>query len=53
MGRCRFVDELHRLRKSSSESIDNIEKFDSFKKYMHVTRTVEDDLKGVLRKTNE
>lgn len=47
---CDFVVELNRLRKSSSESIDNISKFDSFKEYMHVERTVERDLKDILRK---
>ena len=53
MGSCKFIKELHRLRKSSSDSIDNVEKFDSFKKYMHVTRTVEEDLKSILRMVNE
>ena len=33
MGICGFVDELTRLRKSSSDSIDNVVNFDSFKKY--------------------
>lgn len=47
---CDFVVELNRLRKSSSESIDNISKFDNFKEYMHVERTVERDLKDILRK---
>lgn len=53
MGSCKFIKELHRLRKSSSDSIDNVEKFDSFKKYMHVTRTAEEDLKSILRMVNE
>ena len=52
MGRCKFVSELNRLRKSSSDSIDNVESFDSFKKYMHVTRPAEIDLKSVLRSVN-
>lgn len=39
MGNCKFANELNRLCKSSSDSIDNTEKFDDFKKYMHVTRT--------------
>lgn len=52
MGSCEFTSELNRLRKSSSDSIDSVEKFNEFKKYMHVTRTVEEDLKNILRKIN-
>lgn len=52
MGNCKFTNELNRLRKSSSDSIDNVEKFDGFKEYMHVTRTAEEDLKSILRKIN-
>lgn len=52
MGVCKFTTELNRLRKSSSDSIDNVEKFDEFKEYMHVTRNAEDDLKDILRKVN-
>ena len=52
MGSCKFTNELNRLRKSSSDSIDNVEKFDGFKKYMHVIRTAEEDLKDILRKVN-
>ena len=52
MGICGFVDELNRLRKSSSYSIDNVVNFDSFKKYMHIQRQAEVDLKDILRKVN-
>lgn len=52
MGNCKFTNELNRLRKSSSDSIDNVEKFDGFKEYMHVNRTAEEDLKSILRKIN-
>ncbi len=52
MGNCKFLNELKRLRKSSSDSIDNVEKFDGFKEYMHVTRTVEEDLMSILRAVN-
>ena len=52
MGNCKFANELNRLCKSSSDSIDNTEKFDDFKKYMHVTRTAEEDLKAILRNVN-
>lgn len=49
---CKFSNELNRLRKSSSDSIDNTETFDDFKKYMHITRTAEEDLKAILRNVN-
>lgn len=52
MGSCKFTNELNRLRKSSSDSIDHVEKFDGFKRYMHVTRTAEEDLKDILRRVN-
>lgn len=52
MANCRFVDELYRLRKSSRESIDNIEKFDDFKRYMHIVRKAEKDLKEILTSVN-
>jgi len=53
MGVCDFADILNRLRKSSKDSIDNIEIFDNFKKYMHVTRSVEEDLKEIIKKVIE
>lgn len=52
MANCKFTNEFNRLRKSSSDSIDNVEKFDPFKSYMHVVRTAEEDLKEILRKIN-
>lgn len=52
MRSCKFSNELNRLRKSSSDSIDNVEKFDDFKEYMHVTRKAEEDLKEILRSVN-
>ena len=55
MGVCALVDELNRLRKSSGDSIDSDKSFDTFKRYMHIRRNVEDDLKTILRdikKTN-
>ncbi len=53
MGTCVFVKELNKLRKSSNESIDHVDKFDDFKKYMHVTRQAELDLKEILRQVNQ
>lgn len=53
MGVCALVNELNRLRKSSGDSIDSDKNFDDFKKYMHIRRAVEDDLKEILRAVNE
>ena len=52
MGNCKLVDELNRLRKSSSDSIDGIASFDDFNKYMHVSRRAEEDLIDILNKVN-
>ena len=49
---CEFVNEMTRLKKSSSDSIDNVDSFDGFKEYMHVVRDAEKDLKEVLRQVN-
>lgn len=53
MGKCKLVDELNRLRKSSSDSIDGIGIFDDFKKYMHVSRSAEKDLIEILHKIED
>ena len=52
MGECRFIDNFNRLRKSSSDSIDNVSSFNAFRGYMHVTRNTETDLKNILRSVN-
>lgn len=52
MNICKLTKELNRLRKSSSESIDNVENFTPFKKYMHVTRKAEEDLRQILHRVN-
>lgn len=49
MSVCDFIIELNRLRKSSSESIDNTNKFDEFKEYIHVERTAERDFKRCFK----
>ena len=41
---CPLVNELKRLKKSSSEAVDNDEEFSPFKMYMHIHRSLEDDL---------
>lgn len=52
MEKCKLVAELNRLRKSSSESIDGIGKFDDFKRYIHVSRRAEEDLVDIIKKVN-
>ncbi len=47
-GECPLVDELKRLKKSSWDAVDNEKNFSEFKKYMHVHRQVEDDLKETI-----
>ena len=37
---CPLVDELKRLKKSSSEAVDNDEEFSPFKMYMHIHRSL-------------
>ncbi len=49
---CGFVAELGKLRKLSQEAVDNADYFDSFKRYMHVERPVEQELRGLLRTVN-
>ena len=50
---CVCVQCLAKLRKSSLEAVDNTESFDSFKKYMHITRDIEGQLKKVLKDVNK
>ena len=50
MENCKHVDELNRLRKSSRDSIDGIGDFGDFKKYMHISRNVEEELIEILHK---
>ena len=52
MNRCKFIEKFNKLRKSSSNSIDNIQIFDDFRKYMHVIRATEMDLKKILSAVN-
>ena len=52
MNGCKFIENFNKLRKSSSDSIDNIQSFDDFRKYMHVTRATETNLKTILTAVN-
>ena len=49
---CKFVSELSKLRKLSMESVENTSAFDAFKKYLHVLRPIESDLRNLLSKVN-
>ena len=52
MNGCKFIDIFNKLKKSSSDSIDNVQSFDDFRKYMHVIRATETDLKSILKDVN-
>ncbi|MCM1006455.1 MAG: DNA phosphorothioation-dependent restriction protein DptF [Ruminococcus flavefaciens] len=52
MNGCKFIEMFNKLKKSSSDSIDNILSFDEFRKYMHVIRATEIDLKVILAAVN-
>lgn len=52
MNGCKFIEKFNKLKKSSSDSIDNILSFDDFRKYMHVIRATEKDLKLILKDVN-
>ena len=49
---CKFISELSKLRKLSMESVENTASFDAFKKYLHVLRPVEVELRDLLNKVN-
>lgn len=49
---CKFISELSKLRKLSMESVENTSSFDTFKKYLHVLRPVEVELRDLLSKVN-
>lgn len=51
--RCKFVEQLMRLRKLSAELVDNTNTFDEFKEYMYVERPVKCELRNLLRKLNK
>ena len=50
---CPLVDELKRLKKSSSDAVDNEEVFSAFKMYMHIHRSLEDDLIAKIKQAKE
>lgn len=49
--KCGLQTELKKLKESSKEAIEGIEKFSAFKEYMHISRKVEEELLSQLEKT--
>lgn len=49
---CNFISELSKLRKLSAESVENTASFDAFKRYLHVVRPVESELRTLLSRVN-
>ena len=49
---CKFIEELSKLRKLSMESVENTASFAPFKRYLHVVRPVEEELRTLLRRVN-
>lgn len=50
---CPLITELKKLKKSSSEAVDNEQEFSDFKKYMHIHRVLEDDLVKKIKQAKE
>lgn len=48
-----LIDELGRLKESSKEAVESLNKFSSFKNYMHIERKVQEQLEGLILKANE
>lgn len=46
-----LISELHKLKESSKEAVENTESFNQFKQYMHIKRKVEDELKQLVDET--
>lgn len=49
MGQC-LTNVLKTLKESSKEAVENIDKFNTFKEYMHIKRNVQDELIDVIQK---
>lgn len=44
-----LIDTLEVLKISSKESVENLNEFSAFKEYMHVKRSMQDELVGMIR----
>ncbi|WP_139368006.1 DNA phosphorothioation-dependent restriction protein DptF [Priestia abyssalis] len=52
-GESYLLAELSKLKESSQEAIENSNQFSSFKEYLHVKRTIQDDLMSALNNAAE
>lgn len=52
-GRDCLIDELGKLKESSREAVESLNKFSSFKNYMHIERKVQEQLEKLILKANE
>lgn len=48
-----LVQELYRLKESSKEAVEGLGEFTQFKKYMHIERETQRQLKNLIFKANE
>lgn len=48
-----FVDALDVLKISSKEAVENLDQFSDFKEYMHVKRTMQDQLIEMIKRASE
>lgn len=48
-----LINEFSRLKRSSSEAVENLDSFSEFKEYMHIERRFEKDLKNLLLNMQE
>ncbi|MCP3742483.1 DNA phosphorothioation-dependent restriction protein DptF [Rossellomorea sp. BNER] len=48
-----LISELSKLKESSKEAVENIDSFNSFKQYMHITRKVEEELSTLIQRVKE
>lgn len=48
-----LIQELSKLKESSKEAVESLNKFSDFKKYMHITRDAQNELEDLILKANE
>lgn len=48
-----LIQELTKLKESSKEAVEGLNKFSDFKKYMHITRDVQEELEDLILKAYE
>ena len=50
---CKFISELRKLSKLSAEAVQNVDHFDSLKKYMHIIRNTEIDFRKLMHEISQ